>query len=358
MKRFTALTLVLLALLGLVLAGCGKGGSNAGLKVLNWTAPGEVTTMDSGKGYDTISWEQMEIFNEGLYKINAGNEPIPGLARALPTVSADGITLTIDLRDNIKFSNGERITAADFVYAFQRVADPATGSQSANRLTFVKNASAIIAGTQAPSTLGVRAVSDSRLEITLVAPNPYVNTELSSSLYAPVSRAFVESKGENYALSSENLLSSGPFVLEGWTGANISWKYVKNPHYWDAANIYFDEINVQVVKETATDRRFNTAKVETNRYTKAQYMQQLGQVFKSNEYVNLQFSNVSIKKAGRGGEIYGIQLKQDYFSASYGDTGYLFVMVDLNDAERPTIYVRTWQPEKDPDFGIYDISNF
>jgi hypothetical protein len=67
---------------------------------------------------------------------------------------------------------------------------------------------------------------------------------------------------------------------------------------------------------------------------------------------------VSVKKAGTGGEIYGIQLKQDYFSASYGDTGYLFVMVDLNDAEHPTIYVRTWQPEKDPDFGIYDISNF
>ncbi len=93
-------------------------------------------------------------------------------------------------------------------------------------------------------------------------------------------------------------------------------------------------------------------------YTKGQYMKQLSTVFKSNEYVNLKFTDTSVKKAGAGGEIYGIQLKQDYFSTTYGDTGYLFLMVDLNKAEEPTIHIRTWQPEKDPDFGLYDISNF
>jgi hypothetical protein len=81
-------------------------------------------------------------------------------------------------------------------------------------------------------------------------------------------------------------------------------------------------------------------------------------VFKSNEYVNLKFTDISVKKAGVGGEIYGIQLKQDYFSTGYGDTGYLFLMVDLNKTEEPVIHVRTWQPEKDPKFGLYDISDF
>jgi oligopeptide transport system substrate-binding protein len=208
--------------------------------------------MDSGKGYDTISWEQLEIFNDRLYILDGDNEPVPSLAAALPVISPDGITLTIDLRPGIRFSNGTRITADDFVYAAQRVVDPATGSQSANRISYFKNASEIIAGNQPPESLGIRALSDTKLEITLVAPNPYVNTELSSSLLAPVNRAFAREKGADYGLSAENLLSSGPFTLTGWNGANISWKYVKNPYYWDADNIYFDEINVQVVKDAAT----------------------------------------------------------------------------------------------------------
>jgi oligopeptide transport system substrate-binding protein len=227
-------------------------GNQSGLRTLNWIAPGEVTTMDSGKGYDTISWEQIEIFNESLYKINANNEAVPALAAALPRVSADGLTLTIDLRPNIAFSNGARITAHDFVYAAQRIVDPATGSQSANRITYFKNAGAIISGAQPPETLGIRALSDTRLEITLVAPNPYINSELSSSLLAPVNKAFALEKGANYGLSSENLLASGPFILTGWSGGAISWKYVKNPHYWDRDNIYFDEITIQIVKEAAT----------------------------------------------------------------------------------------------------------
>ncbi len=98
--------------------------------------------------------------------------------------------------------------------------------------------------------------------------------------------------------------------------------------------------------------------IKKTQYTKTQYMRQLSSVFQSNEYVNLKFTDISVKKAGVGGEIYGIQLQQDYFSTTYGDTGYLFLLADLNDSEKPMIHIRTWQPEKDPEFGVYDISNF
>ncbi len=223
-----------------------------GLKVLNWVAPGEVTTMDSGKSYDTISSEQIDFHADSLYRINENNEAIPNLAVALPEVSADGLTVTVELRDNAKFSNGDKITAADIVYAAQRVVDPATGSQSANNLSYIKNATEIIAGTLKPEDLGVKALSDTKLEFTLVAPNSYINTTLSSTLLAPVSKKFAEEQGANYGLNSDALLASGPYVLTGWSGAGISWKYEKNPYYWDAENIYFDEINVQVVKEVAT----------------------------------------------------------------------------------------------------------
>jgi hypothetical protein len=104
--------------------------------------------------------------------------------------------------------------------------------------------------------------------------------------------------------------------------------------------------------------RFDLPEVRLNKYSKEQYIRQLATVFKSQEYVNLKFSDVSVKKAGRGGEIYGIQVAQDYFSTTYGDHGYLFLAVDLNDSSRPVIHIRTWQPEKDPDFGLYDIGNF
>jgi hypothetical protein len=115
----------------------------------------------------------------------------------------------------------------------------------------------------------------------------------------------------------------------------------------------------KIVKNyTGDNNRFSANQVKLTQYSKGQYIRQLGTVFKSNEYVNLKFTDISVKKAGVGGEIYGIQLKQDYFSTGYGDTGYLFLMVDLNKTEEPVIHIRTWQPEKDPNFGLYDISDF
>ncbi|MDR3367178.1 MAG: LPP20 family lipoprotein [Prevotellaceae bacterium] len=115
----------------------------------------------------------------------------------------------------------------------------------------------------------------------------------------------------------------------------------------------------KIVKTYAdAEKKLFTSETKLTQYSKTQYIKQLASVFKSNEYVNLKLTDINVKKAGAGGEIYGVQLQQDYFSTSYGDTGYLFLMVDLNKPEEPVIHVRTWQPEKDPDFGVYDISSF
>jgi len=97
--------------------------------------------------------------------------------------------------------------------------------------------------------------------------------------------------------------------------------------------------------------------VRFTKYTKEQYIKNLSICFSSNEFINLRFADNDIRKSANG-EIYGIQIKQDYFSSNYGDTGYLFLMVDLNDREKPVIHVRAWQPEKDPEFGLIDLSSF
>ena len=101
----------------------------------------------------------------------------------------------------------------------------------------------------------------------------------------------------------------------------------------------------------------NQQVVRYTKQTKEQYIKNLAICFQSNEFINLHFADNEIRKSASG-EIYGIQIKQDYFSSNYGDTGYLFLMVDLNDREKPVIHVRAWQPEKDPEFGLIDLSSF
>ena len=99
--------------------------------------------------------------------------------------------------------------------------------------------------------------------------------------------------------------------------------------------------------------------IKYNRFSKNEYIKHLQRCFESNEYVNIHFANNDVVKAGGSyGEVYGIQIKQDYYSTNYGDTGYLFLCVDLNDPENPIIKVRTWQPDRDPDFGLYGLGHF
>lgn len=98
--------------------------------------------------------------------------------------------------------------------------------------------------------------------------------------------------------------------------------------------------------------------VTRTRYSKEEYIKHLAICFDSNEFVNIRFANNDVVKAGKGGEIYGIQIKQDYYSTNYGDSGYLFLLIDINNPQEPTIKVRTWQLEPDPVDGLFDISRF
>lgn len=110
--------------------------------------------------------------------------------------------------------------------------------------------------------------------------------------------------------------------------------------------------------DSRDDIRYQLPQAIRTTYSKQQYLERLNIVFNSNEFINIKFTNSEIVKAGEGGEIYGIQIRQDYFSSHYGDTGYLFLMVDLNDSIRPIIHVRTWQQERDPNYGLVDLSLF
>ncbi len=113
----------------------------------------------------------------------------------------------------------------------------------------------------------------------------------------------------------------------------------------------------------------NNQLIKYTRQTKSEYLRKLKMCFQSNQFINIRFADNDVVKMGAGGETYGIQIKQDYYSTNYGDHGYLFLMVDFNDPENPSIKVRTWQPDRNPninsnlprsnrDWGIIGPGNF
>lgn len=112
------------------------------------------------------------------------------------------------------------------------------------------------------------------------------------------------------------------------------------------------------VKPSEVNRYKGNRIIQYNRQSKEQYIKNLKYSFESKEYINLKFEESKIRKAGKGGDIYGVQIKQNYFSSNYGDVGYLFLMVDLNNPDEPVIHVRTWQPELGPNDSVYGLSDF
>lgn len=101
------------------------------------------------------------------------------------------------------------------------------------------------------------------------------------------------------------------------------------------------------------DKYIENKYVKYNRMNKQSYLKRLKTIFGSNEFINVRFADNDIEKMGNGGELYGIQIHQDYYSSSYSDTGYLFLMIDMNNPSQPSIMVRTWQPERDPNVNSH-----
>ena len=256
------------------LVACGNGGESsssstestpAGEKVVfNLPAGAEIPTMDSTKVTDVEGFQALGSTAEGLYR-NApdGKGYDVALAAEKPTVSEDGLTVTYKLRDT-KWSNGDPLTANDFVYAWQRLVDPATAAEYSYLIGgVIENADAIIKGEKQPSELGVKAIDDKTLEVKLETSVPYLESLLAMAPLYPLNKAYVEEQGDKYASDSDHLLYIGPYLLTKWDGTGLSWTYVKNPDYWDADVVKADEINVQVVKEVSTGLNlFDTGALE------------------------------------------------------------------------------------------------
>ena len=116
--------------------------------------------------------------------------------------------------------------------------------------------------------------------------------------------------------------------------------------------------NVVKVKRSVENPFAGNTIVKYNRYSKSQYLKALERTFASNEFINLEFEESTIRKGGKTGDMFGVQIKQNYYSTNYGDQGYLFLLIDFKNPAEPLIHVRTWQPVKNEDGTIYGIEDF
>ena len=254
------------AVCGIVLAGCSTGGTSstgesssgsgtaAAEQIFNVVVQQEMPSADLSLATDTISFSALNNVYEGLYRLDADSKPEPAGAAELAEVSEDGLTYKLKLREDAKWSNGEPVIAADYVFGWQRTVSAETGSEYAYLFAPVTNAEAITAGEKDASELGIKAVSDYELEITLTTPTPYFQYLLAFPSFFPQSQAVVEDNGDQYASTSDNAVYNGPFVLAGFDGpgTDTEWSYEKNDQYWDKETVKLDTINVSVVKESST----------------------------------------------------------------------------------------------------------
>ncbi|GEN89630.1 peptide ABC transporter substrate-binding protein [Oceanobacillus sp. FSL W8-0428] len=264
MKKSKYYLIIVLALTMFVISACGSNNDNegssdngdssaSGEQVLNMVETAEIPTGDPALATDAASFIVFGQTMEGLYVLDGEDQPVPAIADGDPEISEDGLVYTFKLKEDAKWSNGDPVTAHDFVYAWQRALNPDTGSQYAYMFSgVIENATDIMNGDAAVEELGAEAVDDYTLEITLEQPVEYLNSLLAFGTYLPLNEDFVEEKGDSFGTNSDNMLANGPFVLTGWDGSGLTWTYEKNEEYYDIDNVSLDKVNVQVAKEPST----------------------------------------------------------------------------------------------------------
>ncbi|MGG0289899.1 peptide ABC transporter substrate-binding protein [Bacillus pacificus] len=254
MKRKKSHLVVMALVTTLLLAACNnkvnKSDREAKKQVLNVTVSEEIPSLDTAKTMDGTSAHVMQNIFEGLYVLDDQDQPIPAVAKSFKR-SEDGKKYTFDLRKDAKWSNGDNVTANDFMFAWKRAITPETASQYAYMLFYVKNAKEINKGTMPLDALGVKVINDYKLEVELEQPIPYFLQLLALPIYLPQHESFLKEQGKNYALEPSNLIYNGPFVLEKWKHEQ-EFQLKKNATYWDEKKVKLDEINFHIVKDTMT----------------------------------------------------------------------------------------------------------
>ena len=218
----------------------------------NYVYSEDPDTFDYVYSFQAADNEHTANFVDGLLEHDRYGQLVGAIAESYD-LSEDGLTYTFHLREDAKWSNGDAGTANDFVYAWRRLVNPNTASEYAFIMDVagVKNAAAINAGEASLEELGVKAVDDYTLEVSLDLPVPYFLQLMTFPSFYPLNEAFVTEKGTDYAQSPEGLLANGPFKMTEWTQGH-SFKVEKNDAYYDKDNVNLDAIEYKIMKDAQT----------------------------------------------------------------------------------------------------------
>lgn len=247
---------VLLCISLLVLVGCSSKKESEEKntkedKIISVGSASELSTGDVSLAMDNTAVQAVSQFGEGLYAFDEEGKAMPALAENIVEPTENGLVYKFKIRE-ASWSNGEKIKAKDFEYSWKRTVDPKTASPQAYYFSGIKNYEKIANSELEPKELGVKAVDDSTLEVTLEYPMSYFLELLAVAAFYPLNQEFVEEKGENYGTDSENILYNGAYIMSGWTGTNTEWAYEKNDNYWNKDKVNFNKVNVTVMKEENT----------------------------------------------------------------------------------------------------------
>ncbi|MFJ7638052.1 peptide ABC transporter substrate-binding protein [Peribacillus sp. NPDC097206] len=258
-SKFSVLSLFLAMIL--VLAACNGGsketsnekeeGTNKSTepKVLNLNNSSEPGSLHPAKAQGTHdSWILNHTF-EGLTKKTEEGEIVPAVAESWET-SEDGKTLTFKLKDGLKWSNGDPITANDFEYAWKYALNPDTAADYAYQLYYLKGGEAYNAKKGKEEDVGVKATDDLTLEVTLEEPTPYFLDLTSFYAFFPINKK-VQEENPEWAQEGETHVSNGPFKLTEWKHKE-SIKIEKNENYYDKDQVKLDAVNFALIEDENT----------------------------------------------------------------------------------------------------------
>ena len=248
---------------GSLLLATGLAASPLQADTLRLAIMGEPASLDPHKISGTWENDVVGDLFEGLVTEAADGDRIPGVAESWE-VSEDGTVYTFSLRDDAEWSDGTPVTADDFVFAFRRILDPATAASYAYLLYPVKNAEAVYAGEADSDTLGIEALDERTLRITLERSTPYFLDQLAHYTAYPVPKHVVEQYGDDWS-RPEHMVSNGAFMLEDWQ-SQTRIEAVRNPHFHDAEDVALDEVVYFPIEERNTAlNRFRAGEIDIAR---------------------------------------------------------------------------------------------
>lgn len=250
---FFSLTVILLS------CGCKDDPMNSYIYV---ELPGLPSTVDAQTASSDAELLIVRNIYEGLLRKNESGSIVCGVAESF---KKEGLTFTFRLRDDAFWSNGDRVTAHDFVFAFRRAVDPKTKAPFASRLLCIQNAAAINAGSAARETLGVSAENDTTLKITLSIDDPDFTEALTTSIAMPCNQEFFEECVGKYGLEARYVISNGSYSLTKWNKEDFGIRLYRNSEYkgnFTAKNaaaflsLSKDETSLSLLKENKVDIGF------------------------------------------------------------------------------------------------------